>query len=346
VRLAPVNERFAIWRDELGSAPGSPLFRGYLQLLTNCLSRPFGNTTPPEADASVPERASAPMLRYRAGLCGRAEELTQLRAEDAEFVDVDYPLARRALDPPTPELDEALTRATAAAEAFPESLAILTLLGTVRTEREEFAEALVQYERVLERLPVHRDAMLGRTIALSRLGRYDAGLASSTRMIDLGAWYLGEAHYWRAWNEFQLQRYPGARVDADRAKTLILNASVFVLSGLMEWNERRLPTADSELVEALKMDFGRCDAARYLGRIRTQRNMRPEAIAAFTQAIQCYTLAITTRERLIADVEAGTATPGTKARVATGHRRAIADAMRDREECVTNRTALEQAGRS
>lgn len=346
-RLGPVNDRFALWRDQLRTAPGSPLFRGYVQLLANCLSRPPGNTASPADDAMVPERSEAPLLRYRAGLCGRAEELKQLRDEDAEFVDLDYPLGSLALTRRTPELDEALQRATTASEAFPESLAILTLLGAVRTEREEFADALAAYERVLERMPVHRDALLGRTVALSHLGRYQDGLASATGMVDLGSWYLGEAHYWRAWNLFQLQRYADARVDADRAKSLMVNASVFVLSGLIEWNERRLPTADSELVEALKMDFGRCDAARYLGRVRTQRSMRPEAIAAFKQAIQCYDLSISARQKLITDVEAGTASPGTKARVATGHRRAIADATRDRDECVTNLTALETpAGRS
>jgi tetratricopeptide (TPR) repeat protein len=223
-------------------------------------------------------------------------------------------------------------------------MAIATTLAGVRQEREEWAEALAAFDDVLMRMPEHRDALLGRTISLSRLHRYEDALASATRMIELGAWYLGEAHYWRAWNEFSLQRYPDARVDADRTKTLMVNAAVFLLSGLIEWNERRLPGAESEFEEALKMDFGRCDAAQYLGRVRAQRGKVPEALAAFRQAIQCFDLSITLRRTLVVDIQGGPGSDATKARLTAGHDRAIAEALVDRGECLQNVAALEKRG--
>jgi tetratricopeptide (TPR) repeat protein len=342
-RLAPVNERARGWRDGLATAPGSPMLRGYAMLLANCTARVFGDTGVPAADAVMVD-GEAPLLRYRAGLCGDGTDLRRLREEDPDFVDADFLLGRLALGGRAPELDEALRRIQAVAAAFPESPAVMTVLGIVYEQREEWAEAFAAFDSVVTRAPEHRDALLGRTMALSHLGRNVEAVASATRMIELGSWFLGEAHYWRAWNEFQLQQYPLARTDADRAKSLMVNASVFVLSGLIEWNERRLPTAESELVEALKMDFGRCDAARYLGRIRTQRAELPEAIAAFKQAIQCFNLAITVRQRYIADVEAGTSTPATKARLIAGHQRAIAASIKDRDECTQNLAALEKTG--
>jgi len=214
----------------------------------------------------------------------------------------------------------------------------------VRDEREEWTDALAEYDAVLRQMPQHREALLGRTIALSRLRRFDEAIASATTMIDLGSWFLGEAHYWRAWNEFSLQRYAEARKDADSARSRMVNAALFVLSGLIEWNERRLATADSEFEEALKMDFGRCDAAQYLGRVRAQRNRIAESVAAFQQAIQCYDLSITLRRKLVADIQAGPGSDATKARLTAGHERAIAASMEDRDQCVQNMTALEKRG--
>jgi tetratricopeptide (TPR) repeat protein len=286
-----------------------------------------------------------PLLRYRAALCGRqGAELRALRDADPEFVDADFTLGRYAMGARPAELDEALRWTQSARDAFPASVAIATALAEVRDQREEWTEALAAYDAVLAVMPAHRDAWLGRTVALSHLARHDDAIASATRMVELGAWFLGEAHYWRAWNEFSLQQYPLARVDTDRAKSLMVNAAVFVLSGLVEWNERRLPTAETEFEEALKMDFGRCDAARYLGRVRVQRNQAPEALAAFRQAIQCFDLSITVRRKAIADIQAGPGTEATKVRLSAGHQRAIDDAIRDREESIQNVAALEKRG--
>ncbi|HTM04989.1 MAG TPA: tetratricopeptide repeat protein [Vicinamibacterales bacterium] len=337
-----IGDRARAWRDVLPGAPGSPMLRGYATLMANCMARPFGDSNPPAADQAVADR-EAPLLRYRADLCGRIDDLRKLREEDSDFVDADLPIARLAANGRIPDLDEALTHIQSAAAAFPDSLAIADVLGAVHEEREEWTDALAAFDGVIARMPQHRDALLGRTIALSRLGRYEDGMAAATTLLDLGSWYLGEAYYWRAWNEFQLQRYPVARTDTDQAKSLMVNAAVFVLSGLIEWNERRLATAEGELLEALKIDLGRCDAARYLGRVRLQRRELPQAIAAFKQAIQCFDLTITARQKLIADIEASAATPGTKARLVAGHERAIVSAMHDRDECVQNLADSEKA---
>ena len=90
-----------------------------------------------------------------------------------------------------------------------------------------------------------------------------------------------------------------ARADADRARTLIANASMFVLSGMIDWRLRRLETAEDEFQRALTMDFGQCEAAHYMGIVRAGRSRLPEATAALVQARQCYDLSITLRRTAI-----------------------------------------------
>ena len=329
----------------LQSGPGSSVFRRYLALV---IAEGCG-LVPQRASAPAPELAALerdiPLLRYRIGLCGRQlEEFRAFRDADREFVDADYTLGRVALAGQPADLDEALRRVQSARDAFPASLAIGTVLGAVYDAREEWTEALAAYDAVIAQFPGHRDALLGRTVALSHLARHEEAIATATQMIELGEWLIGEAHYWRAWNEFSLQRYPAAREDTDRAKARMINAAVFVLSGLVEWNLLRLPTAESEFEEAMKMDFGRCDAARFLGRVRVQRNEVPEALAAFRQATQCFDLSIAVRRKLIADIQAGAGSDATKARFTAGHQRAIDAAAMDRADCQQRLAELEQRG--
>ena len=115
------------------------------------------------------------------------------------------------------------------------------------------------------------------------------------RLIDAGQWHLGEAYYWRGWNQLRLEEHDRARADADRAKTLMSNAAVFVLSGVIEWRLRRLDTAEQEFQSAIAIDFGECEAALDLGVVRDERRKPVEALAAFQQARQCYDLSIALR---------------------------------------------------
>ena len=185
------------------------------------------------------------------------------------------------------------------------------------------------FDAALALLPSHPDAMLGRVISLSHLERHEEAIAAATQLIEGGQWHLGQAFYWRAWNHFNIGNNPAARVDADRTRTLMVNAAVFVLSGMIEWRLRRLETAEKEFQEALVMDFGQCEAAFYLGGVRSEQRRLPEAIAAMNQARQCYDLALAVRRKASDALIAGPGTPESKAREAARHERAIANVQSD-----------------
>ena len=336
------------WRDSLHSGTTSNVFRLYLDVALIC-----GFGTLKETDQSFTGQLDAdvraPIYQYRVGACDSAhgERLRTLRAADAAYVDADFALGRYALDDPVnPDQDEALRRLQSAYAAFPRSPAIGVTIGNVYRRWEEWSAALTAYDAVLDRSAKHPEALIGRTISLSHLMRPKEAIQSATALIDEGQWHLGEAYYWRGWNHLRLARHDVARGDADRAKTLMSNAAVFVLSGVIEWRLRRLDTAEKEFESALSIDFGECEAALDLGIVRDQLRKPAESLAAFQQARQCYDLSIALRREAIAKVQAGPGTESGKARETARHERELADLQSRRDEAHRAIAVLDGSAKS
>jgi tetratricopeptide (TPR) repeat protein len=329
------------WREALQAGPtdveaagipqaptrSSTVFRAYLDVSLVCA---FGRLRQDEQSFSAPldPVARAPVYQYRVGICDNthAAALATLREGDPAFVDADFALGRYALeDALNPDPEAALRHLESAAAAFPRSPAIAATIGDVYRAWEEWTPALAAYDDAIAASPDHPEALLGRTISLSRLLRAQQAIDTATRLIDLGQWRVGEAYYWRAWNHLLAGEYQDARRDADSARTLMANAALFVLSGTIEWRLRRLETAEQEFQQALAMDLGECEAAFDLGVVRDERGKPAEALAAFQQARQCYDLSMTLRREAIATIHAGSGTETAKARAAAVHERVLAD---------------------
>ena len=335
------------WRESLLSGTASNLFRMYLDVALIC---GFG-TLKENAQSfagQLDADAQAPIYQYRVGICDSAHagRLKTLRAGDEAFVDADFAIGRYALeDPVQPDQDEALRRLQSAAAAFPRSPVIGVTIGNVYRRWEEWSNALAAYDRVLAVSAAHPEAVLGRVVSLSHLARPQEAIAAASTLIDQGQWHLGEAYYWRGWNRLRLEQHELARADADRAKTLMSNAAVFVLSGVIEWRLRRLDTAEKEFESAIAIDFGECEAALDLGVVRDERRRPIEALAAFQQARQCYDLSITLRREAIARVQAGPGTETAKARDSARHQREL-DALEDRRAEAVRAIAVLDGGKS
>jgi tetratricopeptide (TPR) repeat protein len=324
------------WRDSLHSGPTSSVFRLYLDVALIC---GFGTLKENDQSFTGPLDADvrAPIYQYRVGVCDSAhsERLKTLRAGDDTYVDADFALGRYALDDPVnPDQDDALRRLQSAYAAFPRSPAIGVTLGNVYRHWEEWSGALGVYDAVLARSPKHPEALIGRVISLSHLMRPEEAIQTATALIDEGQWHLGEAYYWRGWNHLRLAQHDLARSDADRAKTLMSNAAVFVLSGVIEWRLRRLDTAEKEFESAIAIDFGECEAALDLGIVRDEQRKAAESLAAFQQARQCYDLSIALRQEAIAKIEAGPGSDTAKARDSARHQRELTELQSRRDEAL------------
>jgi hypothetical protein len=121
----------------------------------------------------------------------------------------------------------------------------------------------------------------------------------------------------------------------------MVNAPTFVLSGLIEWVEKRLDSAEGEFQSALDLDFGQCDAAFYLGGVRAEKRSWPESLAAYLHAQQCFELSVTVRREAIAKLSATDASAAANAREIASHQRAIADAQKRLAEAAQNISAIQ-----
>ena len=338
-------DKVAGWRTDLATGAGSPLLRTYLELSLICqYIVEDRNVT---IAVAVQRFHDVPLVEYRAGACGPAQapHLAAVREAVPEFADVDFALGRYAMDiPQQPDQDEALRRFTAARAAFPASPAIVASLAAVRHDREEWADALEAYDATLALVPTHRDALLGRVVTLSHLSRHEDAVATATHILDLGNWFTGEAYYWRAWNAYHLARIDEARADTDKAKGLMHNASVLVLSGMIEWHEHRLDESEAELQDALTLDAGQCEAAFLLGSVRAERRQWTSGAAAFELAQRCYDLSVTLRREAIARITAGSGSEAGKARLIARQQRAMTEEAQHRDEAAQNAEQLQKRG--
>ena len=336
------------WRERLRDGAGSDAFRSYLDVSLICA---FGTLkeTPESFTGAVAPVATTPLFQYALGACDAThrDRLIAVRTSEPDFVDADYPLGRYALeDPASPDAEESLRRFESALHAFPRSPAIATRIGNVYRIWEDWQPALAAYDTALDVAPHHPEATIGRAISLSHLERSDEAIETTTRLIDGGQWLLGEAYYWRAWNQLRLNNFQLARADADRARTLMSNSAVMVLSGVIEWRLGRLDSAEKDFEGALAIDLGECEAAFDLGVVRDQLGKRVEALAAFKQAGQCLDLSITLRREAIDKIRSGNGSDSLKARDAARHERTLVDLVERRREVTRVIDAIEKAGPS
>ncbi|MBP7706269.1 MAG: tetratricopeptide repeat protein [Candidatus Aminicenantes bacterium] len=198
------------------------------------------------------------------------EALEKLLASDPGFAEVRYYLGEAALL--GGKLLTAEGHYLAAEAALPGSLSVLISLAKVAFQMEETESCLEWNEKALARLPVYRDALLGKGLALGYLARNEEALAVLGRLLELGTYYMGEGHYWSAWNLHELGRLEEARREVDAAKVFLVGvADVATLSGIIAYKQGRLDDAERDLRQALDLAPEDADAAFHLGRLYADR---------------------------------------------------------------------------
>lgn len=329
------REILEAWRRRLAGGPGSSVFRAYLDLSLACGPLLYSQREA-AMEAALQSFGNLPLVQYRVGTCGQPALLRLALENEPLFADVNFELARIELQREQADYDAALERFRQARTAFPASATIAAAIGMVHQQREEWPEAVEAYEEATTLVPSHRDALLGLAISLSHLSRHNDAIEAATRLIDLGFWFVADAHYWRAWNQYRLNDIAAARRDVDRARALEPTPQTLLLSGLVAWRETRIDVAETEFQAALDEDYGLCDAATYLGGVRAERRRWPESLAAFQHAEQCSALSIAARRKAVAELAATEASARSHARRIASLERAIAEAERRRDEASRN----------
>lgn len=287
----------------------------YLALAIDCEDAQALKTLDRDAVAA---RHPSSLVAYRLATCGRPFEgarLAALRDADPRWADTlpfegRYEMSKY----PSPDLGRAAELLSLAHDAFPASHAIALDLGNALNALSEHAAALPLFDGILEHVPTHREALLGRVLSLSYLNRYYLAIAAATRLLDLGTYLIGDAYYWRAWNRYQVHDLPDAWTDIEAAAKLMVNTSVYTLAGYIAYAQRELDTAIDRLSRAYKMDTENCDAVWTEGLVHVDKEDWPLAAGRFGVSMHCFAADVTRARGEMRAIESSTWNEAVKTR--------------------------------
>jgi tetratricopeptide (TPR) repeat protein len=300
------------------------LAAAYLALSIDCERVP--RQPPINGNDVLARHAGPPLMRYRLAMCGIAgvPPLGTLRETDPRWVDTLFFEGRREIESRAGDPAKAAMLLAGAREAFPASHAIILALARAQQALGEYEAALASVDSVIADAPAHRDALLARVENLSYLNRHDEAIATASRMIELGTWHLGNAYYWRAWNEHYLRQLDAAWNDVERAITLQSNTSVYTLAGFIAHSRKALDTAVDRFDRAFEIDGTNCIAVFSAGMVHVEQQAWPPASTKFSESMTCYTADASAARAELGRIEASTHAPERKARLAAAEQKRAA----------------------
>jgi tetratricopeptide (TPR) repeat protein len=292
--LRTMFKSWPAWRAQLAPRAEQDLLRAYYLLALDCTRRSYqgdGDVPPWKPPSDAP-----PLLRYRAAICPLAldeKALEQIVASAPPFADARLFLGELALSKLT--LRTAEKHLAEAVRAMPDLPPAWLLLGHIHLAIEELDLARDAYHRVNAAVPGQRDAMLGEAKSLSYLGRHEAAIAILDEVERLGTWYMGEMHYWRAWNRHRLTQHDAANDDVLASRQLMpMDPKVDSLAGFIALARKEVERAEGEFRLAVQHYEGRgerdCDSGYYLASTLVMQRKWAEAAPLFERAEPCYVL--------------------------------------------------------
>lgn len=284
--------------------------RQYLTLALDCgYPAPRPTPTRPASRISIPPVPpdAPPLLVYRGGICRsvNADAMEQVRARVPKFVETSYFLARLvvavAQKAGPGKGRELLTEVYA---RFPASPSVTYLYGSFNQLIGDCRPALRYYDETLAIKNVHEDALLGRAVCLTFLKRTDEAIAAATVIVDLRLDNLALGYYWRAWNRHFKKELDLARADITSAKALRSRADIFLLAGIIEYDQKDLSPALKDLTAALDMERESCSAMWYLGLVHMDLKNFAQSGGHFENAMGCYETRVLASEASLKEMEA------------------------------------------
>ena len=174
-------------------------------------------------------------------------------------------------------------------EHFPNSISLMSSLSKVYFALEELEKCLEYNQKILQLSPDYRDALLGKAICLSYLGRSEEAIKVLNRILGLSTYLMGETYYWLAWNRNELEYYQQAWEDIENAKKyLIGHHEVFTLAGIIAFAMGHWEDSKKEFMEAIRLGSPDCDPFYYLGKIYVVWEDWEQSALHFEKAAQCY----------------------------------------------------------
>jgi tetratricopeptide (TPR) repeat protein len=293
--LAPV--------DELGA---------YMWLAFACSATEMRDKTIEQLVEPVEPFKNTPLIVMKRATCRAVapERLTDLAKANPRFNELVYwqglyAVGQRHLNDADKQFDEAY----AWRQQWP---SLTQSIANVAMTSEEFERALSFYDKTLELEPKAVDALLGRVRALTFLGKADDAIATTDRLIAIG-WYVGDARYWRAFNENELERYDEAWADIEAAAKLQINADVPKLAGLIAYRRQQLEVSRAKFGEAHGRNKNDCETFFYLGIVNAELGAWAPTADILPNAAICLQVLEDNYRKEIASIESSDDPPARKA---------------------------------
>jgi tetratricopeptide (TPR) repeat protein len=140
---------------------------------------------------------------------------------------------------------------------------------------------------MLDASPDSPDALLGKARTLTHLGRYADAIASLNELVTAGRWFVGDARYWRAFDETQLARYDEAWADVEEAAKYLVNADVPKLAGIVAFRRRQFDVARARLEDARRLNGKDCETPYQLGLVLSEQRAWTDATRVLDEANAC-----------------------------------------------------------
>ena len=301
------------WRARLRELAPIDELGAYLWLAFTCGATETSTLSLDELFEPVAPFRDTPLIGFKRATC-RASDTAQLQAlldRDPRFLETKYYLGlsavgARRLD----EADQRFEEAYAWREQWP---TLTQSIANVAMTSEEFERSLAFYDRTLVMEPRAVDALLGRIRALTYLGRNEDAIATTDLLIALG-WYVGDARYWRALNESELERNDEAWTDVEAAAKLLVNADVPKLAGLIAYRRHQLDVSRAKFEEAHARNANDCETRFYLGVVLAEQGVWNRTAEVLVDTGRCLESAERGLNDEIAAIRASTDPPARQAR--------------------------------
>jgi tetratricopeptide (TPR) repeat protein len=283
-RVLRVNQE--TWAALLRERAPTDELAAYVWLSLACGATEFRDLTLDQLFEPAAPYASTPLITLKRATCRaiNTESLGRLAVANPRFVETEYWLGLYAVG--QRKLNDADRQFDAAYGWRQQWPSLTQSIANVAMTAEEFARALTFYDRTLEAEPKAVDALLGRVRALTYLARNDEAIAAASQLIGLG-WYVGDARYWRAYNETDLERYEDAWTDIEAANKLLINAEVPKLAGLIAYRRQQLDVSRGKFDTAHTRNPNDCETFFYLGVVNAELKAWQPTAEILTNAAKC-----------------------------------------------------------
>ncbi len=266
-----IRENFADWLALLKQRSDEDAFYAYVYI-SSCAAFYYLIEETPDFASIQEAYADSLLIRYVLSLNSTESQknFEKLLQAEPKFYEAYYFLGQIALK--MGWLITAENNLLRAYQEFPDSSSIMISLASLYFAFEELGKSMEYYEKTIKMAPNYRDALLGKVMCLSYLGRHHEAIEECNIMLALGKYYLGESYYWLAWNQNELGELENAWENIENSKKYLIGyGQVYSLAGTIAFNQKEIDEAEKNFLEACKQDASNGDPPYYMGKIKAIR---------------------------------------------------------------------------